>query len=443
MRSQPGAPTTATASHAESLAINAAGLVQGIALVTFPAVSTILTARGSYGLSSTQYGLMFVPQVITAVTTSLAGAGLLAPGLARRLGERTIYLAGLVADLASMLLLIASWMVVHNHPLAYGLLLAATACLGAGFGLAVPALNTLTAAFHPAAVDRAVLVLNALLGLGTALAPVFVAVFVGLGFWTGLPVLAAVLLVVLFAVSVRLPLRPGVPSRPGERPEAGPAVPGGGRIPAGLWLFAVFAVLYGFCETMNGNWSQLDLTSLGAKATTAALALTAFWAVVTLGRVLFAAIQRWLPSRAVFHILPFLLAGAFLLISALPSGRPAAGVAAFALAGLGCSALLPLTISIGQEKLASHQAVVAGVVIACYQAGYGIAAFGVGPVTDAGVRLPAIFAASAGVAAAMGALSLVVAHGRPSPASVHPRPAPPSSAARPPRAPSRQPQHRA
>ena len=98
-------------------------------------------------------------------------------------------------------------------------------------------------------------------------------------------------------------------------------------------------------------------------------------------------------------------------------------------------------ISIGQEKLASHQAVVAGVVIACYQAGYGIAAFGVGPVTDAGVRLPAIFAASAGVAAVMGALSLVVAHGRPSPASVHPRPAPPSRR-RPPRAPSRQPQHR-
>jgi hypothetical protein len=85
---------------------------------------------------------------------------------------------------------------------------------------------------------------------------------------------------------------------------------------------------------------------------------------------------------------------------------------------------------------------VAGVVIACYQAGYGIAAFGVGPVTDAGVPLPAIFAVSAAVAAGLGALSLVVAHGRPSPASVHPRPAPPPAAGPPPRVPSRQPQHR-
>ena len=41
----------------------------------------------------------------------------------------------------------------------------------------------------------------------------------------------------------------------------------GGRarslIPAGFWVFGAFAVLDGSCETMNGNWSQLDITSLG------------------------------------------------------------------------------------------------------------------------------------------------------------------------------------
>jgi MFS family permease len=419
MRSQP------TGSRAETATVNVAGLVQGIALVTFPAASTIFTAKGSYDLSSSQYGLMFVPQVITAVTTALLGAGLIGPGLATRLGERTVYLAGLVADLAAMLLLIVSWLVVHDHAAAYGLLLAATACLGAGFGLAVPALNTLAAAFHPRAVDRSVLVLNALLGLGTALAPVFVAIFVGLGFWTGLPILAAVLLVGLLLVSLRLPLRPRPQPGAGAQPAAGsPAT--SGRIPAGLWLFGAFAILYGFCETMNGNWSQLDITSLGVASTTAAVALTAFWAVVTAGRVLFAAIQRWLPSRATYHILPFLLAGAFLVIAVLPKHAPLASVGAFALAGLGCSALLPLTISIGQEKLPRYQVAVAGGVIACYQAGYGLAAFGVGPLVDAGVRLPVIFGFSAAVAAGMGLLSLAVAHGRPSPQSLHPRPSPPS-----------------
>ena len=425
MRSQPGAAPTATASRAESLTINAAGLVQGIALVTFPAVSTIFTAQSSYALSSSQYGLMFVPQVITAVTTALLGAGLIGPGLASRLGERTVYLSGLVADLAAMLLLIVSWLVVHDHAAAYGLLLAATACLGAGFGLAVPALNTLAAAFHPQAVDRSVLVLNALLGLGTALAPVFVAIFVGLGFWTGLPILAAVLLVGLLLVSLRLPLRPGAQPGAGSQSTAGSAA-AGARIPAGLWLFGAFAILYGFCETMNGNWSQLDITSLGVASSTAAIALTAFWAVVTAGRVLFAAIQRWLPSRATYHILPFLLAGAFLVIAVLPKHAPLASVGAFALAGLGCSALLPLTISIGQEKFPRYQVLVAGGVIACYQVGYGIAAFGIGPLVSAGVRLPVLFGFSAAVAAGMGLLSLAVARGRPSPQALHPRPPPPS-----------------
>ena len=119
---------------------------------------------------------------------------------------------------------------------------------------------------------------------------------------------------------------------------------------------------------MNGNWSQLDITSLGVRSATASLALTGFWAAVTAGRVLLAAIQRWLPSRAAYHGLPFLLAGAFVLIAVLPRNAPAADVAAFCLAGLGCSALLPLTISFGQEKLAGSGAVVAGGVIACYQA---------------------------------------------------------------------------
>jgi len=412
-------------SRAETATVNVAGLVQGIALVTFPAASTIFTAKGSYDLSSSQYGLMFVPQVITAVTSALLGAGVIGPGLASRLGERTVYLAGLVADLAAMLLLIVSWLVVDQHTAAYGLLLAATACLGAGFGLAVPALNTLAGAFHPQAVDRSVLVLNALLGLGTALAPVFVAIFVGLGFWTGLPILAAVLLVGLLLVSLRLPLRPQAQPGAGPQPTAGSAATGA-RIPAGLWLFGAFAVLYGFCETMNGNWSQLDITSLGVASSTAAVALTAFWAVVTAGRVLFAEVQRWLPSRATYHILPFLLAGAFLVIAVLPKHAPLASVGAFALAGLGCSALLPLTISIGEEKLARYQVLVSGGVIACYQGGYGLAAFGVGPLVDAGVRLPVIFAFSAAVAAGMGLLSLVVAHRRPSPQSLHPRPSPPS-----------------
>ena len=153
-------------------------------------------------------------------------------------------------------------------------------------------------------------------------------------------------------------------------------------------------------------------SELGASTTEAALALTAFWAMVTVGRVVFAALQRQVPPRVTYHVLPFLLAGAFVLIALLPDDAPAAGVLAFGLAGLACSALLPLTISFGQKELPSVSAAVAGGVIAFYQLGYGIAAFGVGPLLDNGVELPTIYGFAALVAAAMGLWSFVVARRR-------------------------------
>ena len=53
---------------------------------------------------------------------------------------------------------------------------------------------------------------------------------------------------------------------------------------------------------------------LGASATLASRALTAFWAMVTAGRVLFARIEQWLPPRLTYHLLPFVLAAALVAI---------------------------------------------------------------------------------------------------------------------------------
>jgi Na+/melibiose symporter-like transporter len=405
------------ATRTETRVVNAAAAAQGIVLVTFPAASTIFTSADQYGLSNTQYGLLFLPQVATAITASLLGGY-----LGRRLGTKRVYLAGLSAGIVSMMLLFVSQFFESTTAVAFPLLLVATAFLGVGFGLTVPALNTLTAAFHPHGVDSSVLVLNALLGLGTALAPVFVAIFVGLGFWWGLPVMSIILLTGLLMVSLRLPLRT-------EGAQSAEAQAAGTGIPARFWVFAGFAVLYGICETVNGNWSQLDMTrELGATTTVAALALTAFWAMVTVGRIGVAAIRRWLPVRVTYHILPFLLAGTFVIIAILPKGDTALGVLAFGVAGLGCSALLPLTISFGQEQVTAIAAAMAGGVIAFYQLGYGIAAFGVGPLLDGGVKLSSVYAASAVIAVAMGFLSFVVARSRGTRSVKAPQTSPPSPA---------------
>lgn len=379
--------------RAENGVVYATGLVQGIVLVTFPAASAILTATSGYGLSPTLYGVLFLPQVAAAIVAALLGGRLTA-----RFGTKRVYLAGLAASLVSMVVLALSQFVESDHALAYPMLLLATASLGAGFGLTVPALNTLTGAFHPRFIDRSVLVLNALLGLGTALAPVFVAIFLGLGVWWGLPVLSSVLLVVLFAAALGLPL-----STTAER-----TIPPGGdaRVPRRFWLYAGIAVLYGVIETMSGNWSQLFMTSdLRVTGVAASVALTAFWTSVTVGRIGFAALQRVFPARWIYRVIPLVVAGAYLAVLMLSPGSAVGGIVAFAVAGIGCSALLPLTLSFGEEELTSMSTSVAGRLIASYQIGYGIAAFGVGPLVATGTPLASVF----GLAAVVAVLTAIAA----------------------------------
>ena len=386
------------ATRAEIGAVYAGGVVQGITLVAFPAVSAIFTSSSHYNLSNTEYGGMFVPQAITAILASLLGAG-----LARKIGGKRVLLLGLAADFISMTLLFLSQFAIGTSS-AYFALLAATASLGVGFGFVVPALNTFTAAFFPEKVDQSILTLNALLGLGTALAPVFAIIFVGLGFWWGLPLLMGILTAMLILFALRLPLRDEA------APAASSTAPTGTHMPARFWLYAAFALIYGVCETMNGNWSTVYMGhSLSASDTLSSMALTVFWATVTGGRVLFAVIERWLPERYVFRALPALLAAAFVAIACVPETQPVLAIFAFGLAGLGCSALLPLVISFGQGELASMRAAVAGALIGFYQMGYGIAAFGVGPLQSSlGLGLNGIYRTSAAVALVLTVIAFLV-----------------------------------
>ena len=301
-----------------------------------------------------------------------------------------------------MVVLLLSQRAMANQPVAYAMLLLATASLGIGFGLTVPSLNTFVAAFNPAAVERAVLILNALLGLGTVLAPVFVAIFLG---WATGPICRCwlpSLLAGLLLFSSRLPLQVATATPAATNQQRG--------LPGRFWVFAAFAALYGIVETMNGNWASLYMTSdLGANTTLAALALTAFWGMVTVGRVLFALIERSFPEQRTYHVLPFVAAVALGITALLPSGSVGLGILAFGLAGLGCSALLPLTIGFGQEELVAMAASVAGLLIAAYQVGYGVAAFGVGPLERVtGLDLRQIYGLTALVALALAALSFVV-----------------------------------
>jgi MFS family permease len=387
------------ASRAEIGVVYFAAVVQGLALVTFPAASSIFTSPDGFGFDSTRYGTMFLPQVALAVLASG-----LAPKLARRWGLRRVLLIGFAGNIVSMALLALSRLLLGAPDLAFGMLLIATGALGLGFGATVMALNTYAETFFPESADRAVLVLNALLGLGTALAPVLVAIVVAMGAWWLLPAVVACILALVFGVALREPLRASA----GIAGTSASAPISWGDLPLRFWLYAAAVFLYGIVETLNGNWAMLYLSDeRGVSAQGASFALTAFWVMVTVGRVLIAVISRRVPARWIYLGLPILLVVVFQLAARVQGET--GGILAFGFAGLACSAFLPLSISFGGREFPQLSAVMAGELIAFYQLGYGVAAFGIGPLRDLiGLAFSTILAAGSIVAAPLAIIALFV-----------------------------------
>jgi MFS family permease len=348
---------------------------------------------------------MFLPQVLLAILSSS-----LAPKLAGRRGLKAVLLTGLAGDLLSMALLAASAFLT-GHALAFPMICLATAALGFGFGATVTALNSFGEAFFPDRPDRAVLTLNALLGVGTALAPLLVAVFSGMGLWWALPLLMTaalgIVLLLLWGQSLQV-------ARTSDSPSAPPAQD---HLPPRFWLYGGAVLLYGILETLSGNWGTLYLSQeRGVPAQEASLALTAFWVMVTLGRVIVAGLSSVVPARIVYLLLPALLAGAFAV--AAGASNAWTGILAFGFLGLACSALLPLSLSFAGSEFPRLTAATAGGLLALYQVGYGIAAFGVGPLQSlGGIALGRVF--TAGIAIAIGLLVvafLITRHKDPTPA---------------------------
>ena len=381
-----------------------AGLVQGLALVTFPAASAIFTSRDGYDFSATRYGWMFLPQVVMAIVASSTS-----PRLARRWSLKRVLLYGLGSDLIAMLLLVLSRFVQHESDIAFAILLAATGALGLGFGATLMALNTFAQGLSPAHKDRAVLTLNALLGAGTALAPALVALFLALGAWWLLPVCVSCALVVLLFLMANQPLQ--LPTE--DVASSGKVVGNSRKLPLQLWPFAGAVLLYGILETLNGNWATVYLVSQrGISVEAASWVLTTFWAMVTIGRLLFAVLSPKVSERLVYAVLPFLLAIALQATS--HAKTEVGGLAAFGLAGLACSAFFPLTISFAGTRFPGLSSVTSGALIAFYQMGYGVTAFGSGPLKDSGGFLfSTIFAGASALAVGMGVLAILIARTMP------------------------------
>ena len=258
------------------------------------------------------------------------------------------------------------------------------------------AISTYAGAFMPDRRDVALTALNVLLGLGTALSPLLIAIFLNNGAWWYLPLIAAAGLLVLIVLALLQPMV--VPESKAKQSS--------GRIPALFWLFAGALVLYGIGETMFGNWGTTLLVSKGVTPTSANNALAAFWASVTIGRLLIALSSKWIRSTRIYVVLPWAIGGALLLVPTADTATT--GVLVFAFGGFACSGFFPMTVGYGEATFPTFVELAAGWLIAAYQVGYGLAAFG-GGVLQSAVSLASLFRVAAVLAVVMALLAIPIA----------------------------------
>lgn len=371
------------------ITLYASALAQGLAVVSFPASGNVL--RGDYGITDEGYGAIFLPQMALTILGSLGGAA-----LSRRISLRMLLLAASALAAASQLALASVPQVGSELRLA--LLLLGTGLMGAGFGLSAAPLNALPALLFPARAESALVALHTSMGLGFALGPLVVSWLSASGVWTAFPLSLLALSLVLSALAA-------LSSLPSPARASGVEGARASNDLRALAPFFAIAALYAFAEGTFSNWASIFLVDdRHLEPERAALALSAFWAALAVGRLLISALLARVPARIVWPALMVLMAVAFLVVP-LAQG-PVSGVLVFALAGLGCSAVFPLTVGLATLR-APDPAGASSLLVASLMVGVGTASFALGALRSS-LPLETIYRLSAGYPLFALVLALVI-----------------------------------
>lgn len=354
-----------------AVAVYAAGFLQGCAFVLIPALGTILAAP-PYRLSSSAYGVLFLPQTLGAIFGALA-----ADTLHQRIGSAGLFRTGVAANVVALLLLASA--AYTGGLLAQGLLLLETLFLGVGFGLTLAAINRYAALLFPGSSTTAVTLLNAVIGGATALSPLILHGIAAWTRWGTWPLMQAA----GFALILMLPL----PASTSKAIESS-------RWQASMLLFALAVFIYAIGEGIFGSWANIYISvNKALPAHDGALALSVFWGSMTLFRVLLVLVPERVVAQRLFYLAAPLGMGA--CFAALPFLSSAAAlIGTFAMAGVACSVYYPFSMSYGLTAFVGHQTRIAGLMVAALMAGEGIGSFALGPLQSL-VTLELIYLISA------------------------------------------------
>ncbi|KFF01943.1 MFS transporter [Chryseobacterium luteum] len=327
----------------------------GVNFVVFPALGTAFTDSSLFGLSSSQFGNLFIPQVICIIISCLG-----APFLVNKFGPKIILVAGLLLMITSTGILWMLQFFMNDKSLLFPVLMILVAFTGSGFGLSITTLNPLAASLFENNKSSAILILQFLVGLGTSTSPMMMNLIGNVKNWMYVPVSIFVLVSIIFVLFLFLKLEKGTFFE----------LPKHFKIPSKLWIFFIAIVLYGFIEGTFGSFGAIILKNQGLDNNKASLGLSLFWGGIALNRLLFGIFSKNNDLSYLFLFSPLIVAGLLLLLLIYPNVSII--ILMMFLIGFFMGSIFPGSIGWGTVEFPTLSVLVSGFLMAANQIGTGI-----------------------------------------------------------------------
>jgi len=327
----------------------------GVNFVVFPALGTAFTDVSLFGLSSSQLGNLFIPQVICIIISCLG-----APFLVNKFGPKIILVAGLLLMIISTGILWMLQFFMNDKSLLFPILMILVAFTGSGFGLSITTLNPLAASLFEKNKSSAILILQFLVGLGTSTSPMMMNLIGNVKNWMYVPASIFVLVLIIFVLFLFLKLEKGTFFE----------LPKHFKIPSKLWIFFIAIVLYGFIEGTFGSFGAIILKNQGLDNNKASLGLSLFWGGIALNRLLFGIFSKNNDLSYVFLFSPLIVAG--LLLSLIVFPNVSLIILMMFLIGFFMGSIFPGSIGWGTVEFPTLSVLVSGFLMAANQIGTGI-----------------------------------------------------------------------
>ncbi len=337
----------------------------GVNFVIFPALGTAFTDPSLFALSSSQFGNLFIPQVLCIIAACLG-----APVLVNKWGPKTVLVIGVVLMLISTGSLWLLHYFLAEKKLLFSVLMVLVAFTGTGFGLSITTLNPLAASLFEKGNTNAILILQFLVGLGTSTSPLMMNLIGEVRNWMDLPGSIFVVISLVLIVFLFLKIEKGSFFK----------LPDHVRIPEKLWVFFIAIILYGCVEGTFGSFGGIILKNKGLDNSEASIGLSLFWAGIALNRLLFGVFSKIFDLSLFFLYAPVAVGIMIILLLVYPHVHLLLFM--MLMIGFCMGSIFPGSIGWGTVEFPAYSVLVSGFLMAANQIGTGIVTNVLGSFSD-------------------------------------------------------------